>query len=48
MGSIGRSVRALVRTGYRVLRLDAQLVMLDLDAAVARVAAEVDDLRRER
>jgi very-short-patch-repair endonuclease len=29
--------RALVRAGYRVLRLDAELVMRDCEAAVARV-----------
>ncbi len=43
-----RRDRALQRAGYRVLRLDAQLVMLDLDAAVAAVATEVEALRRER
>jgi very-short-patch-repair endonuclease len=37
----GRRDRALGRAGYTVLRLDAALVMLELDAAVARVAAEV-------
>jgi very-short-patch-repair endonuclease len=40
-----RRDRALRRAGYSVLRLDAQLLMLDLDAAVARVAAEVARLR---
>ena len=40
-----RRDRALQRAGYRVLRLDAQLVALDMDAAVVRVAAEVEALR---
>jgi very-short-patch-repair endonuclease len=43
-----RRDRALERAGCTVLRLDAQLVMLDLDAAVALVAAAVDALRRRR
>jgi very-short-patch-repair endonuclease len=43
-----RRDRALARAGYRVLRLDAQLVTVDLDSAVARVATEVEELRRER
>jgi very-short-patch-repair endonuclease len=42
-----RRDRALARAGYTVLRLGAGLVMLDLDAAVAKVAAEVARLRRE-
>jgi very-short-patch-repair endonuclease len=42
-----RRDRALLRAGYRVLRLDAALVRLDVDAAVARVATEVERLRRE-
>ena len=42
-----RRDRALVRAGYRVLRLDAALVMLDVGAAVARVVAEVEQLRTE-
>ena len=42
-----RRDRALQRAGYTVLRLEARLVMLDLDAAVARVAAEVQGLRDE-
>jgi very-short-patch-repair endonuclease len=40
-----RRDRALFRAGYSVLRLDAELVVLDLDAAMARVAAEVQRLR---
>jgi very-short-patch-repair endonuclease len=40
-----RRDRALGRAGYCVLRLDAEIVMLDLDSAVARVAAEVKRLR---
>jgi very-short-patch-repair endonuclease len=40
-----RRDRALARAGYCVLRLDAELVMLDLDAAVACVVAEVERLR---
>jgi len=42
-----RRDRALARAGYYVLRLDAELVMADLGAAVARVAAEVERLRGE-
>ena len=42
-----RRDRALLRAGYTVLRLDAQLVMLDVGAAAARVAAEVARLRAE-
>jgi very-short-patch-repair endonuclease len=37
--------RVLGRAGYTVLRLDAQLVMDDLDAAVERVAAEIARLQ---
>jgi very-short-patch-repair endonuclease len=40
-----RRDRALCRAGYTVLRLDAELVMQELDAAEARVAAEVVRLR---
>ena len=40
-----RRERALVRAGYHVLRLEAELVMADVGAAVARVAAEVARLR---
>ena len=40
-----RRDRAMVRAGYRVLRLEAALVMSDLDAAVARVVAEIEALR---
>jgi very-short-patch-repair endonuclease len=43
-----RRDRALLRAGYRVLRLDAELVMRDLDGAVARVVAEVERLRGVR
>lgn len=32
-----RRDRALLRAGWRVLRLDAALVVADVDAAVARV-----------
>jgi very-short-patch-repair endonuclease len=42
-----RRDRALFRAGYTVLRLDAELVMLDLPAALVRVAAEVARLRDE-
>jgi len=42
-----RRERALSVAGYTVLRLDAQLVMLDVGAAAARVAAEVARLRAE-
>jgi very-short-patch-repair endonuclease len=40
-----RRDRALCRAGYTVLRLGAEVVMHELDAAVARVAAEVGRLR---
>jgi len=40
-----RRDRALQRAGYTVLRLEARLVMGDLEAAVACVAAEVERLR---
>jgi very-short-patch-repair endonuclease len=43
-----RRDRAFERAGYAVLRLDAQLVMLDLDAAVARVADTIEKLRAAR
>ena len=40
-----RRQRALERAGYRVVRLDGELVMRDRDAAVARVRAVIDELR---
>ena len=40
-----RRERALLRAGYIVVRVDAEVVMSDLEAAVARVAAEVERLR---
>jgi very-short-patch-repair endonuclease len=40
-----RRDRALASAGYRVLRLRASLVMHDLPAAVAYIAAEVARLR---
>ena len=40
-----RRDRALERAGYHVVRLDAELVRRDLDAAVAIVAAEVAAFR---
>jgi very-short-patch-repair endonuclease len=40
-----RRDRALERAGYTVLRLDAEVVMGNLEAAVALVAAEVARLR---
>jgi very-short-patch-repair endonuclease len=43
--SDARRERALVRAGYHVLRLDAELVMRDVDMAVARVASELARLR---
>jgi very-short-patch-repair endonuclease len=43
-----RRDRALARAGYRVLRLDAEFVMVDLDAAVALVVAAVAQILRER
>ena len=42
-----RRDRALVEAGYRVVHLDAELVMRDVEAAVARVAAEIEELRGE-
>jgi len=42
-----RRERALELAGYRVLRLDAELAMRDVKAAVAGVAAEITDLRGE-
>jgi very-short-patch-repair endonuclease len=42
-----RRDRALLRAGFRVLRLDADVVMRDVDAAVARVADEVEAARDE-
>ena len=42
-----RRDRALGRAGYRVLRVEAELVMGDLEAAVARVAAEIERLRSQ-
>jgi very-short-patch-repair endonuclease len=38
-----RRQRALERAGYRVLRLDAELVMRDCDAAVARVCEVISE-----
>jgi very-short-patch-repair endonuclease len=43
--SDARRDHALLRAGYYVLRLEAALVMRDLDAAVARVRAAVEGLR---
>jgi len=40
-----RRDRALERAGYRVLRLEAELVMSDLAEAVGRVRAAVEELR---
>jgi very-short-patch-repair endonuclease len=40
-----RRDRALARLGCRVLRLDAELVMNDLPAAVERIRAEIAVLR---
>jgi len=37
-----RRDRALERAGYRVVRVQAELVMRDLAAAVAVIAAEVE------
>jgi len=45
-GADERRDRALARAGYRVLRVEAELVMRDLPAAVGRVRAEVSALRR--
>ena len=42
-----RRDRVLVRAGYRVLRLDAALVLSDVEAAVARVVAEVEAIRAD-
>jgi very-short-patch-repair endonuclease len=42
----GRRDEKLGRLGYRVLRLDAELVVHDLPAAVARVREAVEALRR--
>ena len=42
-----RRDRALGRAGYRVLRVEAELVMRDLEAAVARVAGEIERLRSQ-
>jgi very-short-patch-repair endonuclease len=39
--------RALERAGYTVVRLDAELVMRDVEAAVARLAAAIEELRGE-
>ena len=38
-GADARRDRKLARAGYRVIRIEAELVMRDLDAAVAMVAA---------
>jgi very-short-patch-repair endonuclease len=40
-----RRDRALLRAGYTVLRLDAELVAGDREAAVARVVAQLERLR---
>jgi very-short-patch-repair endonuclease len=40
-----RRDRALARAGYTVLRIQAELVMRDIDQAVARIRAAVDELR---
>jgi very-short-patch-repair endonuclease len=40
-----RRDRALARAGYCVLRLDAELVMSDLPAALARIRVEIERLR---
>ena len=40
-----RRDRALARAGYRVLRLDAELVMGDLSAVIERIRAEIERLR---
>jgi very-short-patch-repair endonuclease len=40
-----RRERALSVAGYTVLRLDAQFVMLDVEAAASLVAAEIERLR---
>jgi very-short-patch-repair endonuclease len=39
-----RRERAVVRAGYRVVRVEAELVMRDLPAAVARIAEELATL----
>ena len=41
-----RRDRALARAGYTVLRLEAELVMRDRDAAIARVRERIAELRR--
>ncbi len=41
-----RRDRVLVRTGYHVLRLEADFVMRDLLAAVGQVRAAIEELRR--
>jgi very-short-patch-repair endonuclease len=41
-----RRDRALVRAGYRVLRLEAELVVHDGDAAVARIREAIAEIRR--
>ena len=43
-----RRDRVLARAGYRVLRLEAELVLRDLPAALARMRAAIEELRRER
>jgi leucyl-tRNA synthetase len=40
-----RRDRALARAGFHVLRIEAELVMGDLPAAVARVRAVIEQLR---
>jgi very-short-patch-repair endonuclease len=42
-----RRDRALARAGYRVLRLEAELVMQDVALAVARVRELIAELRSE-
>jgi very-short-patch-repair endonuclease len=40
-----RRDRTLARAGYRVLRLEAELVVGDLPAAVGRIRSEIEALR---
>lgn len=47
-GADARRDRALERAGYHVLRLDAQLVMVDLAKAVRRVSDAIARLRGSR
>jgi very-short-patch-repair endonuclease len=46
-GADARRDRALARAGYRVLRLEADLVMSDLPAAVQRVRDAIEQVRGE-